>query len=54
MWDVRHPVDVIQEDGTIDKPVHRIQPVTVRSGSSTGTGSLTLIANGVLPQYGLG
>jgi hypothetical protein len=53
VWDVRHPVDVVRADGSIDKPVHRIQPVTVRNGTSTGTGSLTLIANGSLPQYGL-
>ena len=53
VWDVRHPVDVIREGGSVDQPIHRIQPVTVRSGTSTGTGSLTLIANGALPQYGL-
>jgi hypothetical protein len=53
VWDVRHPVDVVHEDGTVDQPVHRIQPVTVSSGTGSGTGSLTLIANGSLPQYNL-
>ena len=53
IWDVRHPVDVVHEDGTVDQPVHRIQPVTVSSGTGSGTGSLTLIANGSLPQYNL-
>ena len=51
-WNVHHPVDVVREDGSIDQPVHRIQPVTI-SGAGSGTGSLTLIANGSLPQYGL-
>ena len=35
--------------------MHRIAPVTVATDDpdETGTGSLTLIANGKLPQYGL-
>ncbi|MEO8692651.1 MAG: hypothetical protein ABI658_03990 [Acidimicrobiales bacterium] len=53
MWEVRHPVDVVHEDGTVDRPVHRIQPVTVAGTTGAGTGSLTLIANGSLPQYNL-
>lgn len=53
VWDVTHPVDVIRADGTVDRPVHRIQPVSVRSPGGSGTGSLTLIATGALPQYGL-
>jgi hypothetical protein len=53
VWDVRHPVDVVREDGSLYQPLHRIQPVTVHSGAAAGTGSLTLIANGSLPQYGL-
>ena len=58
VWDVRHPAQVVHEDGTVTEPVHRIQPVHVTaSGSgfdSEGTGSMTLVANGRLPQYGLG
>ena len=60
IWDVSNPVDVIWQDGSVDKPLHRIQPVTMKVTSgdaafpaSKGTGSLTLIANGRLPQYNL-
>jgi len=56
-WDVRHPVDVARQDGTVTQPVHRIQPVRVAAVGSgfdgSGTGSLTMIALGKLPQYGL-
>jgi hypothetical protein len=56
-WDVRHPSQVVLADGRVTEPVHRIQPVSVTaSGSdldSAGTGSMTMIANGRLPQYGL-
>ena len=56
-WDVSHPADVVLEDGTIERPPHRIQPVqvTLQSGTlnETGMGSLTLVANGHLPKYGL-
>jgi hypothetical protein len=57
VWDVRHPSQVVRADGSIDEPVHRIQPVRVTArgaaGTSTGTGSMTMIANGRLPQHGL-
>ena len=40
------------------RPIHRIQPVrvTLRGGGldGEGTGSLTMIAEGDLPQIGLG
>ncbi len=56
-WDVSHPADVGHEDGSVARPPHRIQPVAVRlrrgGGEERGTGSLTLIANGHLPKYGL-
>jgi hypothetical protein len=46
-WDVSHPADVVYEDGSGGRPVHRIQPVTVvqdgPDGTSTGVGSLTFI-----------
>jgi hypothetical protein len=59
VWDVRHPVDVVAVDGTVSAPAHRIQPVRVQTTAadgltSSGTGSLTLIANGNLPRHGLG
>jgi hypothetical protein len=56
-WDVSHPADVVLEDGTVERPAHRIAPVTVTVGDdpgSAGTGSLTLIATGTLPRLGLG
>ena len=57
VWNVAHPADVVREDGSVFCPMHRIQPVTVRSsgvgGDGRGTGSFTIIANGALPQYGL-
>ena len=47
-WDVSHPAVVAYPDGRRDRPAHRIQPVDVvcqgPEGTSTGTGSLTLIA----------
>jgi hypothetical protein len=48
-WDVSHPAEVRYPDGTIDRPVHRIQPVrvlhhAVDGSASEGTGSLTFIA----------
>jgi len=58
VWDVSHPTEVGRLDGTTARPIHRIQPVRVsmRGGGldSEGTGSLTLIAEGELPQLGLG
>ncbi len=57
VWDVSHPSDVVR-DGEVVRPIHRIQPVqvTIRGGGldSEGTGSLTMIAEGSLPQLGLG
>ena len=57
VWDVSHPSDVVRASGTV-RPIHRIQPVRVvmRGGGldGEGTGSLTLIAEGRLPQLGLG
>jgi hypothetical protein len=48
VWDVTHPADVRYPDGTVGRPVHRIQPVAVTqhgpAGTSRGTGSLTFIA----------
>jgi len=56
-WDVSHPADVIDEDGEVQRPWHRIQPVRVLVGgggfSSRGTGSMTAVPSGHLPQYGL-
>ena len=58
VWDVGHPAEVVDEAGHVTVPVHRIQPVHVTvTGDGLdgeGTGSHTLIANGKLPQYGLG
>jgi hypothetical protein len=57
VWDVSHPAEVVYPDGTVDTPVHRIAPVTLSSAgpsrAGTGTGSITLLAIGRLPQYGL-
>jgi hypothetical protein len=48
VWDVSHPAEIVLADGTRDRPVHRIQPVSVHqhgpTGTSEGTGSLTFIA----------
>ena len=49
VWDVTHPARVSYPDGSVGRPVHRIQPVRVRQRSadgsvSEGTGSLTFIA----------
>jgi len=52
-WDVRHPTDVVHQDGTVSRPVHRIQPVRVVIGDDEGTGGLTMIAEGRLPRLGL-
>ena len=58
VFDVSHPVDVGRPDGSTARPLHRIQPVRVAMRGagldSEGTGSLTLIAEGDLPQLGLG
>ncbi|MEZ4333755.1 MAG: hypothetical protein R3F35_18525 [Myxococcota bacterium] len=56
-WDVSHPCEVVRADGSRVRPIHRIQPValTVRGAGldGEGTGSLTLIAEGLLPRLGL-
>jgi hypothetical protein len=58
VWDVSDPTTVTRPDGTRVRPIHRIQPVRVSLRGagldSDGTGSLTLIAEGELPQLGLG
>ena len=55
IWDVSHPADVVAASGEVFIPMHRIAPVAVTTDDpdETGTGSLTLIANGRLPQCGL-
>jgi hypothetical protein len=56
-WDVSHPADVRRANGTTFRPPHRIAPVRVTmthdGEQSLGTGSLTMIAEGTLPRYGL-
>jgi hypothetical protein len=56
VWDVSHRAEVVRAGARV-RPIHRIQPVRValRGGGldGEGTGSLTLIAEGVLPQLGL-
>jgi hypothetical protein len=51
VWDVSHPAEVRAADGSVTRPVHRIQPVRVAQrgagGTSEGTGSLTFV--GELP-----
>ena len=55
-WDVAHPADVGHSDGTVVRPIHRIQPVRLvqhdQSGVSHGTGSLTFIAELPLDEDG--
>lgn len=56
VWNVSHPADVVYETGEIDRPYHRIAPVRVESDfrpGDHGTGSLTFVAMGTLPQYDL-
>lgn len=57
-WDVSHPCEVVREDGSRVRPIHRIQPVSLSLRGADldgeGTGSLTLIAEGSLPRLGLG
>jgi hypothetical protein len=57
VWDVSHPAEVGYPDGTRGRPPHRIQPVSVTQhgpdGTSTGTGSLTFIAEGPLDALGI-
>jgi hypothetical protein len=57
IYDVSHPADIVYPDGKSNPHFHRIQPVSVvnREGGTkaNGTGSLTLMMSGRLPQYGL-
>ncbi len=57
VWDVSHPADVAMADGSIARPVHRIQPVKLTchttAGTSTGHGSLTFICEGDLAELGI-
>jgi len=57
VWDVSHPSEVARGEERV-RPIHRIQPVQVEIRGAgldgQGTGSLTLIAEGHLPQLGLG
>lgn len=50
VWGVADPVDVVRADGSVDRPVHRIQPVAVTvegTGSGApGTGSMTMLVRG--------
>jgi hypothetical protein len=57
-WDVAHPEEVVTADGETERPRHRIAPVRVTAlrgerDTDVGTGSLTFIARGDLPQYDL-
>lgn len=53
-WDVSDPEVVVLDDGSTSRPLHRLQPVNVkdisRKDSSYGTGSVTLVFNGELPD----
>src|SRR5262249_44704203 len=57
VWDVSHPTVVVRAGGQTVRPIHRIQPVRVALRGAgfdgEGTGSLTMIAEGSLPQLGL-
>ena len=61
VWEVTHPAEVVVggegRDRVVIRPVHRIQPVRVTQtgpdGTSTGTGSLTFIAEGDLADLGV-
>jgi hypothetical protein len=57
LWDVSHPAEVVRAGGQRVRPIHRIQPVRVALRGAgldgAGTGSLTLIAEGSLPELGL-
>lgn len=57
-WDVSHPATIRFEDGRAKDHWHRIQPVRVTAGgrgrpADYGTGSLTLVLSGHLPEFGL-
>ena len=56
-WDVTDPCEVVRPGGNRVRPIHRIQPVKLRVRGAgldgEGTGSLTMIAEGTLPQLGL-
>ena len=47
---------MVYETGEVDRPYHRIAPARVESDfrpGDCGTGSLTFVALGALPQYDL-
>ena len=48
VWELPDAATIRRPDGTIDRPVHRIQPVRVtrhsKSGTSSGFGSMTMVA----------
>lgn len=56
-WQVSHHSEVRYPDGSAGRPIHRIQPVRVRQEAggrtSTGFGSLTFIAEGLLDMAGV-
>jgi hypothetical protein len=52
-WDVADAADVRVQDGSVERPAHRIAPVQVAVGDDRGSGSLTLVATGSLPRFGL-
>jgi hypothetical protein len=55
-WDVSHTANVEHADGTVVRPIHRIQPVRLiqrnQGAVSQGTGSLTFIAELPLDKDG--
>jgi hypothetical protein len=60
VWDVSHPSLITYPDGRTGEHWHRIQPVAVEvldggklGGAGRGTGSMTLLLSGHLPQFGL-
>jgi prepilin-type processing-associated H-X9-DG protein len=57
IWDVSHPANVVFADGSAERLVHRIQPVTVTrtspDGVSQGHGSCTFVAEMPLVDGGL-
>jgi len=56
VWDVAHAAEVGRSDGTVFRPVHRIQPVRLvqhdQNGVTHGSGSLTFIAELPLDEDG--
>jgi hypothetical protein len=54
VWDVSRPEEVVYEDGSVRRPLHRLQPVriAVTGGGmdGQGTGSTTFVFGGDLPS----